>query len=86
MAAVQPVNAASTGTEVVVTGNQLISIVKEVHSVVFQNGATVADAEKLLEEVAKTKDKAVDAITNKSLTPEEKAELKKAEEAGARTE
>ena len=52
----------------------------------FQNGATVADAEKLLEEVAKTKDKAVDAITNKSLTPEEKAELKKAEEAGARTE
>ena len=53
---------------------------------VFQNGATVADAEKLLEEVAKTKDKAVDAITNKSLTPEEKAELKKAEEAGARTE
>ena len=40
----------------------------------FQNGATVADAEK------------VDAITNKALTPEEKAELKKAEEAGARTE
>lgn len=54
MAAVQPVNAASTGTEVVVTGNQLISIVKEVHYVVFQNGATVADAEKLLEKL-KTK-------------------------------
>lgn len=52
----------------------------------FQNGATVADAEKLLEEVAKSKDKAVDAITNKALTPEEKAELKKVEEAGARTE
>ena len=52
----------------------------------FQNGATVADAEKLLEEIAKSKDKAVDAITNKALTPEEKAELKKAEEAGARTE
>ena len=52
----------------------------------FQNGATVADAEKLLEEVAKSKDKAVDAITNKALTPEENAELKKAEEAGARTE
>ena len=52
----------------------------------FQNGATVADAEKLLEEVAKPKDKAVDAITNKALTPEGKAELKKAEEAGARTE
>ena len=52
----------------------------------FQNGATVADAEKLLEEIAKSKDKAVDAITNKALTPEEKAELKKVEEAGARTE
>lgn len=37
----------------------------------FQNGATVADAEKLLEEIAKSKDKAVDAITNKALTPEE---------------
>lgn len=77
--AAQDANAATTSAQPAATNKVEIEEA-------FQNGATVADAEKLLEEVAKPKDKAVDAITNKSLTPEEKAELKKAEEAGARTE
>ena len=71
--AAQDANAATTSAQPAATNKAEIEEA-------FQNGATVADAEKLLEEVAKTKDKAVDAITNKSLTPEEKAELKKAED------
>lgn len=77
--AAQDANAATTSAQPAATNKVEIEEA-------FQNGATVADAEKLLEEVAKPRDKAVDAITNKSLTPEEKAELKKAEEAGVRTE